>query len=72
MDFLKKKCIIDNLKKYSPQSNENEYIEVSEWSNGEGYDININDNKRISLSFDEYSAVTHLISCLQNERDKFK
>ena len=72
MDYVKKKCIIDNLKKYSPQSDENEFIEVSEWVNGEGYDININDNKRISLSYDEYSAVTHLISCLQNERDKFK
>jgi hypothetical protein len=72
MDYVKKKCIIDNLKKYSHQSNENEFIEVSEWVNGEGYDININDTKRISLSFDEFEAVKHLISCLINETDKFK
>lgn len=72
MQFIKKKCIIDNLKKYSPQSSEHEFIEISEWANGEGYDININDNKRISLSFDEYTAVTHVISCLNNEEDKFE
>lgn len=72
MEYKKKKCIIDNLKKYVHDSNEYDFIEVSEWINGEGYDININDNKKISLSFDEFEGIKHLISCLTHETDKFK
>lgn len=72
MDYVKRKCIIDDLKKYVPDSNEDDFIEVCEWINEEGYDININDNKRISLSFDEFEGIKHLISCLTHESDKFE
>ena len=72
MEYKKKKCIIDNLNKYSISSDEDGFIEISEWSSGEGYDININDIKRISVSFDEFEAIKHIISCLKYEENKFK
>ena len=72
MEYVKKKCIIDDLKKYVPSCNEDDFIEISEWISGEGYDININDNKRISLSFEEFEGIKHIISCLEHEGDKFE
>ena len=39
------------------------YIEMTVWSNGEGYDISINDNmgyRQISLTYTVLDAITHL------------
>lgn len=42
----------------------NDFIEISEWHNGEGYDITIND-KHFSLTDGELKAINHLVSILE-------
>lgn len=67
MEIKNRKTVFDNLKKYSPFCKEEDWIEVTEWTNGEGWDININDEKRISLHYDELTAINYLIKCLDYE-----
>lgn len=69
MEKYNRKSISDDLSKYDYLKNtdENAFIEVTEWSNGEGYDINIetkNDNKLISLTNGELEAINYLTKTL--------
>jgi hypothetical protein len=41
-----------------------DYVEVTEWTNGEGWDIAISDSKMISLHFTEFEAIKALIDAL--------
>ena len=47
-----RKSISDDLSKYKYLAKPDEFIEVTEWSNSEGWDITIND-KQFSLHEDE-------------------
>lgn len=51
-----------NLKSYCHHSKEHDYMEVTEWSNGEGVDVNIDDKKHFSLTWGEYEALQVLIN----------
>lgn len=69
MEKYNKKSISDDLSKYDYLRNtdENAFIEVTEWSNGEGYDINIetkNGSKLISLTNGELEAINYLTKTL--------
>jgi hypothetical protein len=51
------------LKPYCFHSKEHDYIEVTEWANGEGRDIYISSNgqdKHISLTYGEFEALITL------------
>ena len=53
MEKSNRKSISDKLSKYTYSSYEHDFIEVCEWTNGEGYDITLsthNSEKNISLS----------------------
>jgi hypothetical protein len=65
MEFVKRKSVNDKLRNYDMISKEDDFIEVTEWANGEGYDITINDNKNISLTCGELDAIIHLTKCLE-------
>ena len=70
MEITKRKTIHDNLKKYDYLAKDLEYIEVTEWTNGEGFDIAIhsrNKDKLIILTREEIEAINHLISTLDHE-----
>ncbi len=41
MDKYKKKAVFSYLKKYDYIANEQDFIEVTEWKNGEGFDVEI-------------------------------
>ena len=41
-----------------------DFVEVTEWTNGEGWDIAISDSKMISLHFTEFEAIKALIDAL--------
>jgi hypothetical protein len=45
---------------------EHDFIEVTEWTNREGWDIQISDTKSFSLHFTEYAALKKLIKFLEN------
>lgn len=63
MEINNRKSIVDSLRKYDYQSDESKYIEVVEWANEEGWDINIDDNI-FSLHRDHLQAINYLTMCL--------
>ena len=64
MEVTKVNQITDNLKKYTYSGKESDYITLTEWANGEGYDIDIN-GKLINLSNDELEAINYLTLALR-------
>jgi hypothetical protein len=44
---------------------EGDFIEVTEWSNEEGWDIQINDTNHFSFHFTEFKALKKLINFLE-------
>ena len=68
MEFNSRKSINDKLKKYDYLAKDNDFIEVIEWTNGEGYDIIIND-KIISLTRGQIDAINYLVRSLEYKSD---
>ncbi len=66
METTKVNQITDNLKKYTYSGKESDYITLTEWANGEGYDIDIN-GKLLSLSVDELEAINYLALVMRFE-----
>ena len=64
MEKVKRKSVSDNLQKYDYLAKDNDFIEVTEWSNGEGWDININD-KIIQLTMGQLDAINYLTKALE-------
>lgn len=69
MEKKKVKTISDNLSKYSYfDSDKDKYITITEWANGEGWDININDTI-FSLHHSYLEAINYLIKVLDYESE---
>ena len=64
MEILERKSISDKLRKYDYLAKDDDYIEVTEWSNGEGWDITLNEQV-ISLTWGQLDAIDYLIKHLQ-------
>ena len=69
MEFVKRKSVHDKLSKYDYLSNHDsdDFIEVTEWANGEGWDISIGD-RLFSLNWDELAAINYLTAFLQYDK----
>ena len=65
MEFNSRKSVNDKLKIYDYLAKDNDFIEVVEWTNGEGYDITINDDKIISLTRGQIDAINYLVKSLE-------
>lgn len=57
-----RKAKFSMLKPYCYFSKDDEYAEVTEWSNGEGFDVVIKETKHISLTWGEWECVQALVS----------
>ena len=66
MEVTKVSQITDDLKKYTYGGKDSDYITLTEWANGEGYDIDIN-GKLISLSDNELDAINYLALVMRFE-----
>lgn len=64
MEHYNRKSVTDSLKKYDYLAKDSDFIEVTEWHNGEGWDISINDNKLISLTWGQLEAISYLVKSL--------
>ena len=64
MEHYNRKSVTDSLKKYDCLAKDSDFIEVTEWNNGEGWDISINDNKLISLTWGQLEAISYLVKSL--------
>lgn len=69
MEFNSRKSVNDKLKKYDYLAKDEDYIEIVEWTNGEGYDIAINDDKIISLTRGQIDAINYLVKSLEYKSD---
>lgn len=69
MKFYKLNSVMDSLKKYNCLAKDNSYISITEWSNGEGFDITISDKSIMSLTRGELDAIDFLIKSIDyNDR----
>ena len=62
------KSISDKLSKYDhlvSENSSNNYIEVTEWSNGEGITVTIRDKMPIDLTYGELEAINYLTKTLE-------
>lgn len=69
MKIEKVSQITDSLKKYTYSGKESDYITLTKWANGEGYDIDIN-GKLITLSDSELDAINYLVLVMRFEKQK--
>lgn len=71
MKISSRKSIYDDLQKYDNLKNKSSFIEITEWTNGEGWDIVINE-KMFNLTYGELEAINYLVKVLDYESDKVK
>jgi hypothetical protein len=67
MQQYKRNSIFSELRPFCHLSDDDDYIEITEWKNGEGYDVNINTksgDKTISLTYGQFKAMKKLIKLL--------
>ena len=69
MEIKNRRCIIEDLNKFDIMAKKDDFIEVCEWANGEGFDISITDKKFISLTREELEAIDFLIKTLDYNVD---
>lgn len=50
------------LKRYCPFAKSEDYMELIEWHNGEGFDLNINGDKIYSFTWGQFDALKELES----------
>lgn len=63
MENSNRRSVSDKLRKFDVLSKKDDFIEVTEWSNGEGFDITIND-KIFSLTSGQIKAINYLTQTL--------
>jgi hypothetical protein len=63
-EIKNRKSISDKLSKYLYTTN-NDIIEITEWINGEGFDVSIADKPVISLQYNELDAINYLLKKLE-------
>lgn len=69
MEHGNRKSISDNLRKYCILAKEHDFVEITEWTNGEGWDITIND-RHFHLTYGELDAINYLTKVLEYEDSK--
>ena len=64
MEQTQVKTITDDLNKYDILAKEHDFISVTEWSNEEGFYIDLNDKQQFSLTRGELDAINYLTKTL--------
>jgi hypothetical protein len=61
VNLYNRKSLMVELKDFDYLAKEDDFIEVTEWKNGEGYDISLSDNQIISITIGQFDAIKKLI-----------
>jgi hypothetical protein len=64
IEQTKRKSVLSEIKGYCIHAGDSDFIEVTQWSNGEGYDICVNRKKgqeKFSLTYGEFDLLTVLM-----------
>ena len=67
MECKKRKSVFADLSVFDYTAKENNFIQVTEWTNGEGWDISINDDTIFSLTQGQLEAINYLSKKLDYE-----
>jgi hypothetical protein len=61
-----RKAVFCNLKEFDAIAKEHSHIEITEWKNGEGFDLNVYNysDKNISISYGEFNVIKKLVKKL--------
>ena len=68
MEFNKRTSVKDDLRKYDHLANKDSIIQVTQWANGEGWDISVNDEPVISLTWGQLDAINYLVNTIQFQK----
>ena len=68
--IYQRKSVMDNLKKYDYLAKDDDFIEVTVWKNGEGYDISMKDGVLFSLTIGQLEAINYLTKKLDYEKEE--
>lgn len=71
MKISSRKSINDDLQKYDYLKDKSSFIEITTWTNGEGWDIAINE-RIFNLTCGELEAINYLTKALDYESNKVK
>ena len=73
----KRRAIFSTLKGYCPttinREDKGDFIEITEWINGEGFDINISDVmgfRILQVTYGEYKLIKKLVKYLNKESNE--
>ena len=62
-----RKSVYADLDQFDALAQKNAYIEVTDWTNLEGFDVDINSHQKFSLTWGQYKALKKLVK----ELDKY-
>ena len=65
MAINKRSSISEHLRKFCHYAKEDDYIEVTDWTNGEGFDIDLDGKQQIRLTHGELRAINTLVGMLE-------
>ena len=68
VEFSERTSVKDDLRKYDHLANKDSIIQVTQWANGEGWDISINDEPVISLTWGQLDAINYLTNTIQFQK----
>lgn len=68
MEFSERTSVKDDLRKYDHLANKDSIIQVTQWTNGEGWDISIDDEPVISLTWGQLDAINYLTDTIQFQK----
>ena len=63
MEKYTRKAVFSELRKYDHLADDGDFIEVTEWNNGEGFDVEIVGklSTRFQLTWGEYTALKKMV-----------
>ena len=61
VNLYNRKSLMVELKDFDYLAKEDDFVEVTEWGNGEGYDITLWDNQVMSITMGQFNAIKKLI-----------
>jgi len=66
-EIYKREAIFAELKQFCHLAKEHDFIEITEWNNGEGWDVTINttSEQNISITYGQFDAIKKLIKQLE-------
>jgi len=72
IDLYDRKAAFTELKQFCHLAKEHDFVEVTEWNNGEGFDINISStvDSVMSVTYGQFKAIKTLIKKLDKRYEQ--